>query len=90
MQKLQVLEGDFMSLELKVMLSLHNLGVVKEEVAKTPDQLAHTLDMNFEDVQRALETLSSESYVGKISRETDNHAYFLTGKGIVTVCSMFT
>jgi len=78
-----------MSLELKVMLSLHNLGVVKEEVARTPDQLANTLDMNFEDVQRALETLSSESYVGKVSRE-NNHAYFLTGKGIVTVCSMFT
>lgn len=78
-----------MSLELKVMLSLHNLGVVKEEVAKTPDQLAHTLNMNFDDIKRALETLSSESYVGKVSRE-NNPAYFLTGKGIVTVCSMFT
>ena len=78
-----------MSLELKVMLSLHNLGVVKEEVARTPDQLANTLDMSFEDVKRALETLSSESYVGKVSRE-NSHAYFLTGKGIVTVCSMFT
>ena len=78
-----------MSLELKVMLTLHNLGVVKEEVAKTPDQLANTLNMNFDDVEGALETLSSESYVGKITRE-NSHAYFLTGKGIVTVCSMFT
>jgi predicted transcriptional regulator len=78
-----------MSLELKVMLSLHNLGVVKEEVAKTPDQLASTLNMNFDDVKRALETLSTESYVGKIPCG-NNHAYFLTGKGIVTVCSMFT
>lgn len=78
------------SIELQVMLSLHNMGVVRKDVAKTSDQLANMLNMNFDDIKRALDTLSSESYVGKVERDNNDPAYFLTGKGIITVCSMFT
>jgi CTP-dependent riboflavin kinase len=78
-----------LELQVQVMVNLHNLGAVREEVAKTADQLASMLNSSFDDTRRALDILNSESYVGKVVRENCSW-YYLTGKGIVTVCAMFT
>ena len=73
----------------KLLLTMHNISAVRPEMARTDEELSRFVQITVSDVQKILSASEREGYVKSL---TDRHGrrYFLTGKGILKVCSSFT
>ena len=73
-----------------VLMTLHNLCATYEDLAKKPTELAESLRMDVSEIDRILGKYESEGYVKSLMDSEGNKRYYLTGAGIIKVCSSFT
>jgi DNA-binding IclR family transcriptional regulator len=74
----------------RILLALHNLCAVRAELAKTSGELAQNLGMDLNQLQALLKELVSNGYIAYYSDSTGEKRYYITGNGIIRVCSAFT
>ena len=82
-------EGEFPLPEM-VLMTLHNLCATYEELAKKPNELTEYLRVDLSEIERILSIYQSEGYVKSLVDSEGNRRYYLTGAGIIKVCSSFT
>jgi len=75
--------------EYELLKRMHNYGVVSRHNAKTVQELVGMMNLDEEEIKGLLERLIEFSYVHTISSD-DVARYYVTGPGIITVCSFFT
>ncbi len=73
-----------------VLMTLHNLCATYEDVAKKPNELAESMHMPADEIGKILSKYESEGYIKSFTDNEGNRRYYLTGAGIIKVCSSFT
>ena len=73
-----------------VLMTLHNLCATYEDLAKKTPELAESLRMDVSEIDRILGKYESEGYVRSLMDSEGEKRYYLTGAGIIKVCSSFT
>ena len=76
--------------ELRILVLLHILAVVDSERAKSVKDLAGMLNMSIEDIRGLLRRLADSGYVEAYRDSLRRVRYFLTKKGIIKACSLFS
>lgn len=74
----------------KLLLTMHNLCAVRPEIAKTVEELSETIRMAVDNVTGILSRFEGEGYVKSLTDQNGHKKFYLTGKGILKVCSSFT
>jgi len=74
----------------RLLLILHNLCAANREMAKKSDDLAQVLHTNVNEVNQILDRHESEGYTMSFTDNEGNRRHYLTGVGIIRVCSLFT
>jgi len=74
----------------RLLLILHNLGATSRERAKKSDELAQILETDVNEVNQILDRYQSEGYTISLADDEGNIRHYLTGTGIIRVCSLFT
>jgi len=74
----------------RLLLILHNLGATSQERAKKSDELANILQTDVNEVNQILDRYQSEGYTISLTDNEGNIRHYLTGTGIIRVCSLFT
>jgi len=69
---------------------LHNLCATDPEMAKKSDELAEVLQVDKHEVDNLLARHESEGYTKSFTDNEENKRHYLTGIGIIKVCSVFT
>ncbi len=69
---------------------LHNMGYVNEDRAVEVGELASALALDTEQVVEILRKLESDGYVASIRQREGVVSFYLTGKGVIRVCSIYT
>jgi hypothetical protein len=69
---------------------MHNLGVVSENASRTPQELSRLAQIPSDQIQDLLRRHEDSGYLGTVPDPEGRPRYFLTGKGIIRVCSVFT
>jgi DNA-binding IclR family transcriptional regulator len=76
--------------EMRVLLLMQILGAVDKENAKRPAELAELLGIGVTRLHSLLHKLLCSGYVTFFRDSLRRLRYFLTGQGIVKVCSAFS
>ncbi len=74
----------------KLLLLLHSLCAVKPEIAKTVEELSNYVHAAVDSISSMLDSHESEGYVTSYTNSQGVRMYYLTGRGIIKVCSSFT
>jgi len=69
---------------------MHNLCLVRAETAKTGNEIAGVLQMDLSKVKEILDQQETYGFVRSYMDPSGARKYFLTGIGIIRVCSCFT
>lgn len=69
---------------------MHNLCATYPDMAKKADELAQVLQIDLGEVDNILGKHESEGYATSFTDNEGNKRYYLTGVGIIRVCSLFT
>jgi predicted transcriptional regulator len=83
------LNQERLSAEEKLLLTMHNLCLVRSASAQTASDIANVSELRLEIVQKILSNHEAAGYV-KTASNQDSKKYYLTGLGILKVCSSFT
>lgn len=73
----------------KLLLTMHNLCLVRSASAKTASEIANISELSLETVLKILSNQEAAGYI-KIAPNKEAKKYYLTGLGILKVCSSFT
>lgn len=74
----------------KLLLLMHNLCVVRPEIAKTSEDLSKTLRIAVDHTLKLLHGFERDGYVKSHTDQNGRRKFYLTGLGILKVCSSFT
>jgi hypothetical protein len=74
----------------KVLLTMHNLCVIRPEVAKTANEVAQLLQNAKDYVLNTLNKHEVEGYVKSYIDKSGSKRFYLSGVGMIKVCSIFT
>ncbi|MBC7131184.1 MarR family transcriptional regulator [Candidatus Bathyarchaeota archaeon] len=74
----------------KILQTLHNLCATAPELAKKSEELAELMQMDKSEIEHILDACCGEGYVESFHDADGRRCYYLTGKGIIKVCSLFT
>lgn len=74
----------------RILLALHNLCAVRTEFAKTSEELSQNVGIDINQLQTLLKELVSNGYIACFSDSAGEKRYYITGNGIIRVCSAFT
>jgi len=69
---------------------LHNLCATDPTMAKKTDELAQVLQIDRNEVDNLLNRHEEAGYAKSFTDNEGNKRYYLTGIGIIKVCSVFT
>ena len=81
---------DNIPIQERLLLIMHNLGVMRPEAAKNAGELAGFLQAAIEHVTNILSKHEADGYVKSHQNQGDNKKFYLTEAGIIRVCSFFT
>jgi len=73
----------------RLLLLMHNLGIVDEKRSQTVNELRRTTKIPVQELVKSLRKHEESGYV-KGTNDQKAMRYFLTGKGIIRVSSTFT
>lgn len=73
----------------RLLLTMHNIGAIHERSARSIDELASVTGMAPDLLDRILEDHKKVGYVS-VSGIGSSAKFFLTGRGIIRVSSMYT
>lgn len=74
----------------KILLIMHNLCLIRPEGAKTANEIAQVLQNAADYVLNVLNKHEAEGYVKSYTDQSGSKRFYLTGPGIIKVCSIFT
>jgi len=74
----------------KILQTLHNLCATASELARKSEELAQVLQIDLNEVERTLDNYKSEGFVEGFMDNEGKKRYYLTGRGIIKVCALFT
>ncbi len=81
---------DKLSISERLLLIMHNLGLVRPELAKPAQELIVNTLSATEKVMDVFEKYEAEGYIASVLDGDGNRRYYLTPRGILKVCSSFT
>ena len=73
----------------KILQTMHNLCATAPELARKSEELAQMLQMAVGEIEKTLEKFKLDGFV-ESHWDAENKKYYLTGRGIIKVCSVFT
>jgi len=74
----------------KVLQTLHNLCATAADLARRSDEVARILQRDPNEIEGILDKYKSEGFAECFCDNEGKKRYYLTGKGIIKVCSIFT
>ncbi len=76
--------------EFRALLYMHSIGAVRRETAISIGDIVKVLDVNYAKLRRLLSMLIILGYVLSFKDNRGRMRYYLTGTGIIKVCSLFS
>lgn len=73
-----------------ILQTLHNLCATAADLARKSEELAQMLNIEIGEVERTLDNYKIEGFVESFLDSEGRKHYYLTGRGIIRVCSLFT
>jgi hypothetical protein len=74
----------------KVLQTLHNLCATAADLAKRGDEVARILQRDPFEIERILDDYKNRGFAESFYDNEGKKRYYLTGRGIIKVCSLFT
>ncbi|MGQ9537993.1 MAG: hypothetical protein ACUVTE_00170 [Candidatus Bathycorpusculaceae bacterium] len=74
----------------KILQMLHNLCATAPDLARKSEELAQVFQLDVAEVERILDGYGYEGYVESFADHQGKKWYYLTGRGIIKVCALFT
>ncbi len=74
----------------KVLQTLHNLCATAPDLARRSEDLARLLAINQGEIENILDKYKSEGFADSFYDNEGKKRYYLNGRGIIKVCSLFT
>ena len=74
----------------KLLLTMHNLCAVRPEIARTGEELSKIIRVAVDKALKILDGFEREGYVKSLIDRHGRRRFYLTGMGILKVCSSFT
>lgn len=74
----------------RLLLLMHNLGAVHGKASRTVHELARLTEISFERLAEILGAHEQSGYLESFTDQEGSKRYFLTGRGIIRVCSILT
>ena len=74
----------------KVLQTLHNLCATAADLARQGEEVARLLQKDPNEIVGILDKYKSEGFAESFIDNEGKKRYYLTGKGIIKVCSLFT
>ena len=74
----------------RLLISLHNLCATSGEMARRSEDLAQILQADMNTVHQNLDKHISDGYVDAYYGNEGNRRFYLTSRGIIRVCSLFS
>jgi DNA-binding IscR family transcriptional regulator len=84
------LSGEDSSTPERLLLTMHNMGVVHEKSSKTIQELAEMTKISLERLIGILTDTEKHGYVYSFTDVEGSRRYYLTGLGIIRICSTYT
>jgi predicted transcriptional regulator len=73
-----------------VLQTLHNLCATAADLAKRGDEVARILQKDPGEIERILDDFKYRGFAESFYDNEGKKRYYLTGRGIIKVCSQFT
>lgn len=74
----------------KILQTLHNLCATAPELAKRSEELSQVMQIDINEVERVLDNYKLEGFAESFVDNEGKKRYYLTGRGIIKVCALFT
>jgi len=74
----------------RLLLAMHNLCLVRPEIAKTGGEIAKSIHMAVDFVEKILNKHEADGYVKSFKDASGVRRFYLTSVGILKVCSVYT
>jgi predicted transcriptional regulator len=74
----------------KVLQTLHNLCATAADLSRRGDDVAQILQRDPAEIENILDTYKSEGFAESFYDNEGKKRYYLNGRGIIKVCSLFT
>ena len=74
----------------KVLQTLHNLCATAADLSRRGEEVARLLQQDPAEIEGILDKYKSEGFAESFVDNEGKKRYYLTGKGIIKVCSLFT
>lgn len=74
----------------KLLLAMHNLCIVRPEIAKTGEEIAKSVRLASDNVLGILAGYEANGYVTSLIDSMGARRFYLTSLGMIKVCSSFT
>jgi predicted transcriptional regulator len=74
----------------KVLQTLHNLCATCADLARRGEEIARILQRDQGEIENILDTYKSEGFAESFVDNEGKKRYYLNGRGIIKVCSLFT
>ncbi|HVP93065.1 MAG TPA: hypothetical protein VMS94_04920 [Acidobacteriota bacterium] len=74
----------------KILQTLHNLCATAPELSRRSEELSQVLQIDLSEIERTLDNYKQEGFVESFTDNEGKKRYYLTGRGIIKVCALFT
>ncbi|MCK5628308.1 hypothetical protein KAI12_02470 [Candidatus Bathyarchaeota archaeon] len=74
----------------KVLQTLHNLCATAPDLAKKSEEIARILQIDKKEIENILDRYKFEGFVESFADSEQRKWYYLNGRGIIKICSLFT
>jgi len=74
----------------KILQTLHNLCATAPDLARRSEEVAQVLQIDINEVEKTLDNYRSEGFAESFTDNEGKKRYYLTGRGIIKVCALFT
>ncbi len=74
----------------KVLQTLHNLCATAADLSRRGDDVAQILQRDPAEIEHILDNYKSEGFAESFYDNEGKKRYYLNGRGIIKVCSLFT
>lgn len=74
----------------KILQTLHNLCATAPDLARRSEELAQVLQIDLIEVEKILDGYKAEGFVASLMDNEGKKRYYVTGRGIIKVCALFT
>jgi DNA-binding PadR family transcriptional regulator len=74
----------------KILQTLHNLCATAPELSRRSEEVSQVLQIDMNEVEKTLDNYKQEGFVESFTDNEGKKRFYLTGRGIIKVCALFT